>query len=80
VRFATTPHENRASNTPVIIHSADGDKAVTVNQKKEAPIDKLWVPLGTFRFEAGKPALVEVGTESANGLVHIDAVQLLPAP
>ncbi len=79
VRFATAAHENRASNTPVTVRGADGEKTLTVNQKKPGPIDNAWVSLGTFRFEAGKPGTVEVTTEKADGNVQIDAVQVLPA-
>jgi hypothetical protein len=78
VRFATAPHENRASNTPVIVRSADGETRVTVNQKLAPPIDRYWVSLGRFRFVAGQPASVEVSAEKADGNVHIDAVHVLP--
>ncbi len=79
VRFATAPHENRASNTAVTVRHADGAAAITVNQKKPATIDKLWISLGTFRFKAGQPATVEVDAATANGNAHIDAIQVLPA-
>jgi hypothetical protein len=78
VRFATAPHENRASNTAITVRSADGEKKVVVNQKQPATIDKQWVSLGVYRFAPGKPAAVEVNAESADGNVHIDAVQALP--
>jgi hypothetical protein len=78
VRFATAPHENRASNTTVTIRHADGTATVTVNQKKPAPIDGRWVSLGAFRFAAGKTYAVEVDAAKANGNAHIDAVQVLP--
>jgi hypothetical protein len=77
VRFASSPHENRASNTPVTILSAEGSKTVRVNQKTPSPIDNLWIPLGVFRFDPSKPGQVSVSTEGANGNVHIDAVQVL---
>jgi hypothetical protein len=80
VRFATAPHENRASNTAIIVRSADGEKSVMVNQKLPATVDRHWVSLGTYRFAAGKPAAVEVNAENADGNVHIDAVQALPVP
>jgi hypothetical protein len=80
VRYATAPHENRAANTPLSILSAEGTSNVTVNQKQKAPVDPVWVSLGIFRFEAGKPGSVTVSSDKVNGLVHIDAVQLLPAP
>jgi hypothetical protein len=78
VRFATSPHENRASNTDLSVRSAEGAKSITVNQKQPATIDGRWVSLGRHRFAAGKPGSVEVNAEQANGNVHIDAVQVLP--
>ncbi|MFM9953390.1 MAG: FAD-dependent oxidoreductase [Opitutaceae bacterium] len=79
VRFATAPHENRASNTALIVRHADGTTPVTVNQRKPATLDKHWVTLGIYRFTAGQPAAVEVDATNADGNVHLDGVQLLPA-
>jgi hypothetical protein len=79
VRFGYSPHENRASNAPVTIESAEGRKTVTVNEKVAGPLEKGFVSLGKFRFEAGKPAIVIVGDGPADGNVHIDVVQLVPA-
>jgi hypothetical protein len=78
VRFATAPHENRASNTAVTVRSVDGDRRVTVNQKKAPTVDGRWVSLGVFRFAVGRAASVEVDAAGADGNVHIDAVQALP--
>jgi hypothetical protein len=80
VRFATAPHENRASNTELVVRTADGEKRVTVNQRKAGTIDGRWVSLGRFRFAAGRPAAVFVDAAGADGNVHLDAVQVLPAP
>ena len=80
VRFATAPHENRASNTAVAVRHADGRAAVQVNQRRAGAVDGRWVPLGTFRFAAGQTYAVEVDAASADGNAHIDAVQVLPAP
>jgi hypothetical protein len=77
VRFATAPHENRASNTTLVIRHADGTATVTVNQKKPATIDGYWVSLGTYRFAAGKPGAVDVDATNADGNVHLDAVQVV---
>ncbi len=77
VRFATAPHENRASNTTLVIRHADGTATVTVNQKKPATIDGHWVSLGTYRFAAGQPASVDVDAANADGNVHLDAVQVV---
>ncbi len=80
VRFATAPHENRASNTAITVRGSDGAKALTINQQKPATIDNRWVSLGRHRFSAAQPGVVEVNAEKADGNVHIDAVQVLPAP
>ncbi len=80
VRFSTAPHENRASNTAVLVRHADGATAATVNQKKPATIDGRWVSLGVFRFTAGQSYAVEVDAAKADGNVHIDAVQIVAAP
>lgn len=78
VRMNFAPHENRATDAPVSVESADGKKTISVNQKVEAP-EKGFLSLGKFRFEPGKPATVIVGDGPANGNVHADVVQLVPA-
>lgn len=78
VRFATAPHENRASNTALVVQSADGETRVAVDQKKPATVEKRWVSLGKHRFAAARPGAVEVDAEAANGFVHLDAVQVVP--
>ena len=79
VRFATAPHENRASNTAVVVRHADGTTPATLNQRQPAPIGGRWISLGFFNFKAGQPAAVEVNADGADGNVHLDAVQVLPA-
>jgi len=79
VRFAYQPHENRASNAAVTVHSADGEKLVRVNERVAPPIEPTFISLGVFQFDAAKPGIVEVTNEGANGNVAIDAVQVLPA-
>lgn len=78
VRLAYQSHENRASNTAVTVHSADGAKSLKVNQRAAPPIPPLFVSLGVFRFEADKPGAVELTSAGANGYVSVDAVQVLP--
>lgn len=79
VRYAYQHHENRAGNAPVTVHSADGQKTIRINQKIEPPVPPTFISLGVFQFEAAKPGVVEVTTDQANGNIHIDAVQVLPA-
>jgi hypothetical protein len=79
VRFATAPHGNLASNTALVVRHAGGATPVTVNQRQPAPIGGRWVSLGFFDFKAGQRAAVEVDATAADGDVHLDAVQILPA-
>ncbi len=77
VAIAYTALNNRASNAPVLVHSADGDKTIVVNQKKKPAENGLLHVLGTFRFEAGKGGYVEFSNAGTDGHVIIDAVQWL---
>src|SRR5205823_4333424 len=78
VRLNYVQHENRATDVPVTIESADGRKTVKVNERVAPPLEKGFTSLGTHRFEPGKPAVVIVGDGPANGNVHADVVQLIP--
>jgi hypothetical protein len=78
VRLNYGAHENRATNVPVSVESAEGTKTATLNMRKEPSLEKGFVSLGTFQFEPSKPAAVIISTAGADGNVHADAVQLLP--
>jgi hypothetical protein len=75
VRLGYTPNNNRASNVAVEVHHAGGQATVAVNQKRQPPINDLFVSLGKFEFDADKPAAVVVSNRDADGYVIIDAVQ-----
>ena len=77
VRIAYSPQPNRATNVPVKVTSADDERTVRINQRKPPVIDKVWQPVGTFRFAAGKPALVVISNDGCDGYVIVDAVQLV---
>lgn len=77
VAITYTALGNRATNVPVTVHSAEGDKSFTVDQKKKPAVDGLLHVLGTFTFEAGKGGYVEFSNAGTNGHVIIDAVQWL---
>jgi hypothetical protein len=66
---------NRASNVPVTIRHADGETKVVLNEKKKPAVKDLLEPVGTFRFENGRKAQVEISNADTNGYVVIDAVQ-----
>src|SRR5579862_6268014 len=78
VRFAYAPGESRASNVPVTILSADGEKLIVVNEQEAPPIDGRFVSLGTFRFENNQ-GFVIVSNEGTKGHVTADAVVFIPA-
>ncbi len=77
VRVAYTQNPNRATNVPITITSADGEKAVKLDQKKEAKDG--FRSLGVYRFEASKPAKIVISNTDTDGYVIVDAVQLLPS-
>jgi hypothetical protein len=79
VAIAYPPNANRASNVPVVIHHADGESKIVLDQKKKPSIDNLLEPVGTFRFEKGRTGFVEISNADTNGYVVIDAVQWLEA-
>lgn len=79
VRFGYVAFENRATNVAVLVHSADGAKTVFVDERRAPGSDGLFVSLGTHRFSAKEPAVVEVSNANTDGYVVIDAVQWLPA-
>jgi hypothetical protein len=79
VRLAYSANANRATNVPVVVRHSGGETSVKVNQRRQPPIDDLFVSLGTFDFAADSAAAVVVANQGVDGHVIIDAVQWLPA-
>lgn len=77
VRMFYTPNPNRATNVPVIIHFADGEKTVAVNQRRPGS-DGAAIRLGDFAFEAGTRGWLEIRNDDTDGYVVADAVQFVP--
>jgi hypothetical protein len=69
-----TPHSNRATNVPVVIHIAGREITKKINQR-EKPKDGQRVLLGKFELPPGDQSWVEIGTEGTDGFVVADAVQ-----
>lgn len=80
VRLAHCYNVRRATNTPVTIHHADGEKQMRINQQEEPEHGRLFRTLGVFRFEAGRGGWVRVSNDGSdvNKVVIADAVQFLP--
>ena len=79
VRMSHNSNVRRANDVPVTIRHADGETVVKVNEGEHAPIEKLFRPLGVFRFQKGKSGSVTIGTHGTEGkYVIVDAIQFLP--
>jgi Flp pilus assembly protein TadD len=72
------PASNRATNVPVVVHAAGGDKRLTVDQRK-AWKGEGGLLLGTFSFAAGEAGWVQVGNDGTVGHVVADAVRFVKA-
>ena len=73
------PHANRSSQTPCLIESSAGLKTVTLNQREETNRPDGFHTIGVYEFDAAKKGSVTLSTKGANGNVHVDCVQLVPA-
>ncbi len=79
VRMSHCYNIRRSTNTPVVIHHADGETTIRINQQDVPKHDRLFRTLGTFRFVAGKQGFVRIETNGTDGkYVIADAVQFLP--
>lgn len=74
VRIAATPNANRATNVPVMVATAEGDRTVSINQRKNPDIDGFHV-VGEFQLTPA--ATVTISNAGTDGYVIIDAVQFL---
>jgi len=80
VRLAHCYNIRRATNTPVTIRHADGEKTLRINQQDEPEHGRLFRSLGVFRFEAGAKGFVRISNEGTDPtkVVIADAVQFIP--
>lgn len=79
VRMSHCYNIRRATNTPVVIHHADGDTQLRLNQQDIPPHGRLFRTLGRFRFEAGRHGWVRISTNGTDGkYVIADAMQFIP--
>lgn len=78
VRVAWQPHGNRAKSAQVTVASVAGEQTVAVDQTKPTLGEQGFEKIGTYEFDETKNFSVMFDVEQANGLVHIDAVQIVP--
>lgn len=79
VRLIYVATNNRATKVPVTVVSADGEKTVTINQRRDVLVDGVPRAIGVFRFAAGRQGSVTISNTDADGFVVVDAVQFVPA-
>ena len=79
VRAYSTPHPNRATNTPIVVHSSEPERTVRVNQRQPTK-DGGPIVVGIFSFAAGREGWVEIRNDGADGFVIADAIQFVPVP
>ena len=78
VRVFWGTHANRAKSASITVRSADGEKTVTLNQTKAPEGANGFQSIGKFRFDETKNFAVVFKVAGSQGIVHIDAVQLVP--
>jgi len=78
VRVVWQPHENRSSKTPCRVETADDVNTFALNQKEKAG-ENGFHSLGVFEFSRERKGAVTFSTQGADGNVHIDCVQVVPA-
>ena len=78
LRLAYTPLNNRATNTPVTIHTSRGEKTVRVNQRAKPELDGLFHSLGRFELDAGDATTIVISNEGTDGFVIVDALLIVP--
>lgn len=76
VLYSYTTGSSRATNVPVTVHAADGEKTIIVNQRQTPPLASF-IDLGEFEFKADKDFVVVVSNEGTDGHVIVDALQIV---
>lgn len=75
VSLGVVPHENRATNIPVVVYHADGETRLSVNGRVP-PGEFPWQTLGTFRYAAGTAGSVLVENRDTDGYVAVDSLRM----
>jgi hypothetical protein len=78
VWLAYSAASNRDAKVPVTVFSADGEKTIHVDQRKQPDVEGLFVSLGQHRFEKSGQGFVIIENENTTGHVIADAVVFIP--
>ncbi len=80
LRASWQPHENRSTRTACLIERTGRPSLkLRVNQREASPEPFGFHSLGVFELTANVLNAVVLSTEGADGFVHADCVQVLPA-
>ncbi|MFI4876107.1 MAG: FAD-dependent oxidoreductase, partial [Blastopirellula sp. JB062] len=79
IRLAYQPHQNRGVSVPVLIETKTDRLETKIDQRKNPPLEDGFVSLGKLKLDKGEVVTVVVATAGAGGVVHADAIQLVPA-
>jgi hypothetical protein len=75
VRYAVSPHENRAAAAVCTVNGAEQKLNLKVAPSRQDGFESL----GTFALKSGAENTVTLSTEGADGFLHADAVWVVPA-
>ncbi len=78
VRLAYQPHANRGTTVPVVLRTPDSTRKLIINMREKPPLEHGFISLGFVQVRPGAKCDVIVSTEKSGGVVHADAVWLLP--
>ena len=79
VFLSYTTGATRATDVPVTVRHAGGEKTIVVNQRETPKLDGLFRSLGKFSFEAGTKGSVVISNRGTTGHVIVDGVRFIPA-
>lgn len=77
IKVAYQSHENRGTKVPVNVAVGSEVQSFTLNMKAKPPAEGFH-SLGYFDIKEGEVVAVTVLTTGAGGIVHADAVQVIP--
>jgi hypothetical protein len=75
IELFSQSHPNRSTNTPVTLRRGDFVRTFSVDQRTKSPEDRIAVD--TIDLKELEEITVTIGTENADGTVHIDAVRMI---
>ncbi|MSU34453.1 MAG: DUF1549 domain-containing protein [Pedosphaera sp.] len=78
VLVSYTPLWNRATNVPVTIEFDGGTTNVAIDQTLPPTTDRIFLPLGKYRFAAGTNGAVSISNFGTKGFVVADAARFVP--